>query len=92
MERWCEEIICRNELSTSDKIRAYMTLIANLAADDHRKAVSLCLSILRKLDCTFNRDEVTRDTKAFTSCVEETRVLKKEEFTAKIDDLPRMDE
>jgi hypothetical protein len=92
MERWCEEIICRNELHTSDKIRAYMTLIANLAADDHRKAVSLCLSILKKLDCTFNRDAVTRDTEAFTSCIEETRVLKKEEFLAKIEELGRMDE
>jgi hypothetical protein len=91
MERWCEEIICRNELNTSDKIRAYMTLIANLA-DDHRKAVSLCLAVLKKLDCTFNRDAVARDTESFTSRIEESRVLKKEEFLAKVEELPRMDE
>lgn len=92
MERWCEEIICRNELSTSDKIRAYTTLIANLAADDHRKAVSLCLAVLKKLDCTFNKDAVARDTEIFTSCIEETRVIKKEDFIGKIRELPRMDE
>jgi hypothetical protein len=47
---------------------------------------------LKKLDCTFNRDAVARDTESFTSRIEESRVLKKEEFLAKVEELPRMDE
>lgn len=92
MERWCEEIICRNELKTFDKLRAYKTLITNLAIGNPSKAISLCLAVLKKLDCTFKTVAVARDNEAFTSCIEETRVLKKEEFLANIEELPRMDE
>jgi hypothetical protein len=92
MERWCEEIICRNELTTYDKLRAYMTLIVNTSSKDAPKAVSLCLGVLRKLDCTFSKDVVARDTELFISRIEETRVLKKEEFVSEIECLPRMDE
>ena len=91
MERWCEEIICRNELNTSDKIRGYMTLTANLEADDHRKAVSLCLSVLKKLECTFDQEAVAKDTDAVNSLIKESR-LEKEAFLAKVNELPRMDE
>jgi len=91
MERWCEEIICRNELNTSDKIRGYMTLTANLEADDHRKAVSLCLSVLKKLECTFDQEAVAKDTDAVNSLIKESR-LEKEAFLAKINELPRMDD
>lgn len=92
MERWCEEIICRNELNTSDKIRGYMTLTSYLEADDHPKAVSLCLSVLKKLECTFNREAVEKDTDAFNSLIKESRLIKKEAFLAKVKELPRMDE
>ena len=92
MERNCEEIICRNELKISYKIRAYVTLMENLASYDHRKAVSLCLAVLKKLDCAFKGDALARDTESFNSCIEETRVIKKEEFLEKIEELPRMDE
>eukprot|EP00804_Cyclotella_cryptica_P006822 CCRYP_010950-RA/>CCRYP_010950-RA protein AED:0.24 eAED:0.24 QI:0/0.8/0.66/1/0.8/0.66/6/1906/1244 len=92
MERWCEEIVCRNELTTYDKLRAYMTLIVNTASKDAPKAVSLCLGVLRKLDCTFSKEVVARDTESFLSRIEETRVLKKEEFVSEIEGLPRMDD
>lgn len=92
MERYCEEIICRHELKMSDKIRAYVTLMENLATYDHQKAVSLCLTVLKKLDCAFKEDAVARDTESFTSCIEETKALKRGELLDKIEQLPRMDE
>ena len=92
MERWCEEIVCRNELSTPDKIRAYMTLILNMKASDVPKAVSLCLSVLKKLGCSFSRELVAKDTELFESRIAEMRVIRKEEFVAEIEGLPRMDE
>jgi hypothetical protein len=47
---------------------------------------------LKKLGCSFSRELVAKDTELFESRIAEMRVIRKEEFVAEIEGLPRMDE
>jgi len=94
LERWCEEILCRNELTIYDKLRAYICLIDSMGKNDcPDQAVDLCRVVLENLDCVFTKNQVGRDEEALSERLEAiAKIEHDDEYMQLVIDLPLMDD
>lgn len=94
LERWSEEILCRNELTVFDKLRAYMSLIDSMGKNGYPdQAADLCRAVLESLGCIFSIDQVRWDEEAMRSRLEANRdIVNDMTYTRVVECLPRMED